>query len=300
MVQLDVDGVAATTVADPSGNWTFAPAGLGDGPHTVIASETDTAGNTGSASLSFTLDGTAPAMAVTLANDTGASSSDTITSDDTLTGSGDPNAVVQFNVDGVDIAATTMADPSGNWTFAPSGLGDGPHTVIASETDAAGNTGSVSLAFMLDSTAPVVTASLAHDTGASAADGLTADDTLSGTGDPNALVQFNIDGASATIMADPSGSWTFAPTGLADGPHTVTVSETDAAGNAGSASLAFTLDTTAPVVTQKLAHDTGASAADGITSDGTLTGTGDPGALVQFNVDGVDIAATTTAGPSGS
>ena len=298
VVQLTVDGTAATTMADPFGNWTFAPVGLGDGPHTMTASETDAAGNTGSASLSFALDTTAPAVTVILSHDTGASSADGITSDDTLSGTGDANAVVQLTVDGA--AATTVADPSGSWTFAPAGLGDGPHTVIASETDTAGNTGSASLAFTLDTTAPVVTQKLEHDTGASAADGITSDDTLSGTGDANAVVQLTVDGAAATTVADPSGSWTFAPAGLGDGPHTVTASETDAAGNTGSASLAFTLDTTAPVVTQKLAHDTGASAADGITSNDTLSGTGDANAVVQFNVDGVDIAATTTADPSGN
>ena len=122
---------------------------MADGPHTVVAREKDAAGNTGSASLTFRLDTTPPTVTIGLANDTGASSSDTITSDDTLTGSGDANAVVRFKIDGADIAATTTADPLGNWTFAPATLGNGPHTVVASETDAAGNTGSASLAFTL-------------------------------------------------------------------------------------------------------------------------------------------------------
>ena len=106
-------------------------------------------GNTGSASLTFRLDTTPPAVTIGLAHDTGASSTDGITSDDTLTGNGDANAVVRFKIDGADIAATTTAYPLGNWTFAPAGLGNGPHTVVASETDAAGNTGSASLGFTL-------------------------------------------------------------------------------------------------------------------------------------------------------
>ena len=48
---------------------------------------------------------------------------------------------------------------------------------------------------------------------------------------------------SAALAADASGAWTFAPVGLADGSHTVVASETDAAGNVGSASLTFLLDT---------------------------------------------------------
>src|SRR5205823_1105713 len=152
---------------------------------------------------------------------------------------------------------------------------------------------SASLAFMLDTTAPAVSASLGHDTGVSSIDGITSDDTLSGIGDPNAVVQLDIDGAAATTTTDPSGNWTVASAGLADGQHSVQASETDAACNTGSASLSFTLDGTAPAMAVTLANDTGASSSDTITSDDTLTGSGDPNAVVQFNVDGVDIAATT-------
>ena len=48
-----------------TGNWSFTPTGLSDGAHTIVASQTDGFGNTGTASLSFTLDTTAPAVAIT-------------------------------------------------------------------------------------------------------------------------------------------------------------------------------------------------------------------------------------------
>src|SRR5262249_16168689 len=72
------------------------------------------------------------------------------------------NAVVHFAVDGSPIADTTTADGSGAWTFNPTGLADGPHTLVASETDAAGNTGSASLSFTLDTVSPPVTLALAN------------------------------------------------------------------------------------------------------------------------------------------
>jgi hypothetical protein len=81
---------------------------------------------------------------------------DKITADPTLSGSGDSNAVVHFTVDGNPLASTVTADGSGAWTFTPSGLADGPHTIVASETDAAGNIGTASLAFTLDTTTPVL------------------------------------------------------------------------------------------------------------------------------------------------
>src|SRR5213078_506635 len=82
-----------------------------------------------------------------------------ITSSAALTGTAAAGAVVKFTVDGTPVAATATADASGNWSFAPSGLADGQHTVVATQTDLAGNTSSGSLTFTLDTTAPVVTAS---------------------------------------------------------------------------------------------------------------------------------------------
>src|SRR5205814_6117431 len=136
-----------------------------------------------------------------------------------------------------------------------------------------------SLSFILDTKAPVVTETVG---------GTTTSPILTGTGDPNAVVHFTLDGSAvtATTTADATGAWSFTPTGttatLAAGTHTVVASETDAAGNTGSASLAFTVALPAPVVTAGLASDTGASATDNITSNPALTGTADAGAVVHF------------------
>ena len=92
---------------------------------------------------------------------------------------------------------------------------------------------------------PLVTAALAHDTGTSATDKITADPALIGAGDPNATVHFTIDGTpnAATVTADAAGAWRYTPAGLADGVHTIVASETDAAGQTGISSLTFRLDT---------------------------------------------------------
>ncbi|MCS6743034.1 Ig-like domain-containing protein, partial [Acinetobacter baumannii] len=71
---------------------------------------------------------------------------------------------------------------------------------------------------------------------------------------------------------------------LADGPHTITVTATDAAGNVGNDTAVVTIDTVAPVV----------SFTDASTNDTTpaLTGTiDDPTATVVVTVDGVDYPA---------
>src|SRR4029078_8916041 len=118
---------------------------------------TDAAGNIGppSAAYGMIIDITAPVVTVGLANDTGSSSSDTLTSDDTLTGSASANAVVTLT-EGANTLGTASADGTGHWTFTPSGLANGSHTIVATETDAAGNTGSASLSFVLDTANPSV------------------------------------------------------------------------------------------------------------------------------------------------
>jgi Ca2+-binding RTX toxin-like protein len=234
-----------------------------------------------------------PVVTEALKNDTGTLSNDHITKDPTLTGSGDPYAVVSFSVDGLPLATTTSADSLGNWTFKPTGLADGQHTVIASETNGAGNTGTASLTFMLDTTPPAVTEALNKDTGSSSTDHITNDPTLTGSGDPNAVVHFTVDGvaATATATADNSGHWTFLPTGLSDGQHTAIASETDAAGNTGTASLTFMLDTTPPI--------------DQITSDTlnknnsfTISGTSEKGAAVKI-FDGASLLGSTVPDANG-
>src|SRR5205823_9655487 len=50
-----------------------------DGSHTVVVTDTDTAGNSASASLTFTLDTTIATPTIALAHDTGTSNADNIT-----------------------------------------------------------------------------------------------------------------------------------------------------------------------------------------------------------------------------
>jgi Bacterial Ig-like domain len=142
-----------TTTADGLGNWTFTPT-LTDGLHTLVATETNAAG-TGTASLTFTLDRTAPPPTEALVSDTGSSSSDKITANPAVTGSGEPNAVVVIE-EGSTSLGTTTANSSGVWRFTPTLTGV-THTLTATETDVAGNTGAASsLTFTLDTTIPAL------------------------------------------------------------------------------------------------------------------------------------------------
>ena len=87
-------GIVGTTTANGAGAWSFDYTGtiLAEGNHSFTATATDTAGNASVPSASFTvvIDVTAPAAPriTAIADDTGASGSDGITSDPTLIFSG--------------------------------------------------------------------------------------------------------------------------------------------------------------------------------------------------------------------
>src|SRR5262249_1582771 len=125
--------------------------------------------------------------------------------------------------------------------------GDGLHNITASTGDLAGNTGtSPAVGFTLDTANLFVSVALTLDTGISATDGITAMAALSGAGDPNATVTISEGGTTlGQSTVDGAGFWVFKPTGLADGAHTLTASESDAAGNTASATLRFTLKSVA-------------------------------------------------------
>ncbi|NVN97948.1 MAG: Ig-like domain-containing protein, partial [Geobacteraceae bacterium] len=244
-----------------------------EGINNVQVRQVDAAGNPGSSSsISFTLDTTPPAAPdVTLANDTGSSSSDHITKDGTLNLSGFENgATVEYSIDG-----------GKNWSasFTPT---EGANNVLVHQIDVAGNTSSAgSFNFTLDTTAPAAPGvTLANDTGASSSDHITNDSRLSLSGIENgATVEYSIDGGK-------NWSASFTP---AEGANTVLIHQIDLAGNTSSAgSFSFTLDTTAPVAPGvTLANDTGSSSSDHITNDGRFTiGALEPGATVQYSTNG--------------
>ncbi|RZV22613.1 Ig-like domain-containing protein, partial [Acinetobacter baumannii] len=216
------DGTTATVVAGTDGSWSVPnPGNLVDGD-TVTATATDPAGNTslpGTGTVSADI--TAPVVAL----------DDVLTNDSTpaLTGTvNDPTATVVVNVDGVDYPAVNNGD--GTWTLADNTLptlADGPHTITVTATDAAGNVGNDTAVVTIDTVAPVV----------SFTDASTNDTTPALTGtidDPTATVVVTVDGVDYPALNNGDGTWTLADNTLpvlADGPHTVSVTATDVAGN---------------------------------------------------------------------
>ena len=214
-------GVASgSTVADASGHWSFAvTSSFSDGSYSFTALASDAAGNASRSSTPYgvVIDTKAPMLRMVLARDTGSSATDKITSNPTLNGTGDANALVTLTK-GTTVLGTTTANATGAWSFTPStGLVQGANTLTASETDAAGNTGSSSLTFTYDTQPATGLVATATAVGVQGSAGLNATTlgTLTETGGPaNDSYSTTLAAGSSAGLAL-SGAGVLSTTGLA-------------------------------------------------------------------------------------
>ena len=83
---------------------------------------------------------------------------DGITNDNTLTltGTAEANSTVKV-YDGATLLGSATANGTGAWSYTTAALANGAHSLTATATDAAGNTGAASaaLSVTIDTTAPV-------------------------------------------------------------------------------------------------------------------------------------------------
>jgi hypothetical protein len=141
------------------------------------------------------------------------------------------------------IDATPVA--CGNTTATITGpLSDGPHLFEVTATDLAGNTGSDSFAWTIDATAPVVIIDTYPPNPTNTTSG-TFEYTIA-EANPSTTT-CTIDGTDANVDSCTMTSATFS--GLSNGSHTFLVSHTDLAGNTGSDSYMWIVDTMPPVIT---------------------------------------------------
>ncbi|EYT42557.1 bacterial Ig-like domain family protein, partial [Acinetobacter sp. 478810] len=279
-VTVVINGVTYTaTVDNAAGTWTVSVPGSGlvaDADKTIDAKVTftDAAGNSSTVNdtQTYTLDTAAPSAPVI----------DPVNGTDPITGTAEPGSTVTVTYPNGD-TATVVAGPDGTWTVPNPGLNDGDK-VEAIATDPAGNPSLPGTA-TVDAVAPAVVIT----------DLLTNDSTPALTGtvnDPTATVVVTVDGVDYPAVNNGDGTWTLADNtlpALTDGPHTITVTATDAAGNAGTDTAVVTIDTTAP----------NAPVLDPINATDPVSGTAEPGSTVTVSFpDGT--TATVVAGTDGS
>ncbi|MCY2990951.1 MAG: hypothetical protein NTY19_24210 [Planctomycetota bacterium] len=239
------------------GQFLYEPENLGEGAHTVRARTRVWDGNTQQyvcspwSQLTFTLEPIPNAAievgSLQLKHDTGASSTDHLTWDATLTGNlGNDGAVayqtVEFDRDADGVAdASVIADANGDFTYLPPGLSLGTHTIAArgvewdyrNQQQLYGPWTTLTFTLEAETNAvPVVqTVGLLSDSGSSATDGATANPTLVGqladdrqVAGMTVEVDWNGDGnVDQVTTADDQGRFRIEPTGLAFGSISVKV-----------------------------------------------------------------------------
>lgn len=272
---------------------------LPDGTYTLQLRARDQFNNTGSTSIPFTLDTRVQPpqnLQLTSGSDSGSSSSDRITriQTPTITGSAEPNAIVQIRQNTTTIA-TALADPQGNWQATLPALTNGTHTFVAIAVDIAGNVSAASSPLMIQVDAqapsvPTIALSSISDSGTSNTDQITnrAALTLTGSTEANTIIKlFHNNQEIRQVTETASGTWQVTLAALSDGVHRFSAIAVDAAGNESSmsAAIVITIDTIAqPSIPQLRSDSTGTSATERISRSSTVTigGTSEPNATIQI------------------
>ncbi|WP_153023135.1 Ig-like domain-containing protein, partial [Aliivibrio fischeri] len=238
------------------GSWSTTPPEVVEGNNSITVRETDAAGNvSGSSTLDFVLDTQAPnAPVITLDTDSGKLGDDFLTNDGS------------FTVTPSEVGNTVEYQAAdGSWSTISPAVVEGNNSITVREIDAAGNvSGSNTLDFVLDTQAPnAPTITLDVDSGISDGDLLTNDGSFT--------VTLSEDGNTVEYFVN--GEWTTDAPIATEGANSITVRETDAAGNvSGSSTLDFVLDTQAPnAPTITLDTDSGKLGNDFLTNDGSFT-----------------------------
>ena len=264
IVTVTLNNVDYTTVVDGSGNWSLGvPAsvvsGLVDGSYPINVSVTDRAGNTGSQSLTVTVNTAAPLIGInSIAGDDVINASEK-GADLQITGTSDQpvNTAITVTLNGQNYTTTT--DASGNWSVtvpasAVTALGQANYTVTAAVTSNIGNSNTASHNVLVDSALPGVTINpVATDDIINAAEAGVAQ-TISGqvTGaEDGDTVTITLGGNTYTATVGSNFTWSVSVPAadiqaLGNGDLTVSASVTNQNGNTGSGTRDITIDANLP------------------------------------------------------
>jgi autotransporter-associated beta strand protein len=259
---VDTGPNAATATADGTGNWTLTISGVTERQYAFTARVKRAADD-------YSLPSAAHAVRVKRTADAAPVIDRFVVSasEKTFSGAAAPYSQIAVKVaSGPDqtgtVVATAIADGYGNWDAALTSavFQSADYAFTAAATDLAGNTSadSARLTVAMGIASPVFTG-ITSDTGTSAADQITTDQTLifNGTADASATITvYRLNGTVATVigspvMADASGDWTFdyTATTLPAGTHTFFATTGNGGGSSPmSAPFVVTIDRTAPTV----------------------------------------------------
>ena len=213
-VIVSVDGhVECSTTADGAGQWSCVSSSLADGTHAVSVLSRDAAGNESVRVMNrFVVDLTRPEAPIIVGP-----SGLTTTTTPVISGRAEANTTVRVLLDGVEVC-TAPVSAEGTWSCpAVEALAKGPHALVVTAKDAAGNESEPTTgAFdVQDATGAMVMPAASPDTD---------NPQLSGTATPGATVNVYVDGELVgSTTADANGAWTYDLPRLSAGAHGVSI-----------------------------------------------------------------------------
>lgn len=214
---------------------------------------------------------------------------------------------VVLNLDGVAVTSGATVSSSAVSYTPPAALAQGQHTVALSVADGSGNVGVANWSFFVDSLAPVVSGQGPRDTSsATVTSTITAQFQDAGSGVDTTSVQLVVDNIDVTAAATRTSTTVgYAPAGgFTAGTHQVVLRLRDIAGNAAESAWSFSVDASAPVVSNALPANGATLPADSkpaISASFSDGGAGVDVARVRLLLDGRDVTAgaqVSTAGIS--
>jgi len=314
-VTVTFGGKTYTATVAGDGSWTtIVPAAdlsaLRDGDASVQASVSNVNGNTASATHAYSVDATAPTLAInTIATDdilNAAEAGNPLTISGSSTAEAGQTVTVTLN--GVTYTGTVLAD--GSWSVSVptadlSNLTASQYTVSASVSDKAGNPATATHGLAVDLTVPVLTINtVSGDDIINAAEhgqALVISGSSAG-GEAGDVITVTLNSKTYTTTLDASGNWSVGVplsdvTALGSGPQTITATITDAAGNSDDASRTVTVNLTAPTIgINTIASDDVINATEK-GADLQITGTSNQpaGTTITVTLNGQNYTATTDA-----
>ncbi|MDR0805731.1 MAG: Ig-like domain-containing protein, partial [Enterobacteriaceae bacterium] len=315
--------VIGTAIVAANGNWSFKPTtALTDGSHKITVTQTNPAGSTSAQSgdHTFTVDTVAPNKPIfSIIDDvgtiTGAIANNASTDDNRpeITGKGEVGSIIRVYLNGKEVGSTTV-DSNGKWSFTPKeALADGHYQATVTETDKAGNTSekSPTFDFYVDTESPdkpprpTATDNVGDNTGVIHSGDSTDDKRPEFSGKAsvgNVITIMDGDKVLGSTVVDKNGNWTFTPSeDLQEGSHSVSVTETDRAGNTSKPSdpINFDVDTNiaAPAISgvedNQQGGIVGNIAHNGLTNDNTptLSGKAEANSIVTIYDNGSAIGS---------
>ena len=191
-----------------------------EGKHTLIVKASDTAGNTATTTVHFTIDLTDPVLHISGVTDgeiTRSAVTPAYSATDTNLGT------VTATLNGADFASKTAVST------------DGDYVLVVTATDKAGNTATNTISFSIDTAPPAITVSGVTDGQMSS--------------QPVVILYSAADAHLNTLTATLDGvAFASGDTVSVEALHSLVVKATDKAGNSATSTTKFTIDSTPPTI----------------------------------------------------